>query len=110
MALWIEIHMTLVFAYRDEPRSDELIDRVYRFAKWSWDSANDDLRTAVACAFYEHLPTDAAVAGDLPRRMSQQLFDELDAVFRYFLSDEEFDDCRASFRERAANVRLQAGA
>lgn len=106
MALWIELFDALAAAYRQEPPDEDLIGRLYRYAEWSLGAAGGDVRTAVVVAFYEHLPTNEAVARDLPRWMTTQLFGELEGPFRYFLSDEEYERFREGFlrgREAAAS-------
>lgn len=106
MALWIELFEALAAAYWRNPPDDARIGAIYRYAEWSWYAKDIDARTAVACAFYEHLPKHDAVARDLPRWMTAQQFGELEGPFRYFLSDEEFEAFRSRFlREREASLR-----
>ena len=87
MAFWIELSGACVDA---SARQDEdLIRRFYEYARWCWKSPSDDVRTAVACAFYEHLPTTPALRRDLPRRIGRAEFAELRDVFRYHLPPDE---------------------
>jgi len=87
MALWIELLGECEDAYK---KSDEnLIRRFYDFARWCWQSPRADVRTAVACAFYEHLPTTPVLRRDMPRRFGHAAFTELRDVFRYHLSSAE---------------------
>src|SRR5687767_4127281 len=87
MALWIELLSACEEAYA---KSDEdLIRRFYEFARWCWKSPSEEVRTAVACAFYEHLPTKPVMRRDMPRRFGRAAFSELREVFGYHLSPEE---------------------
>ena len=83
MALWIE----LLSACEDATKKgdEDLIRRFYEFARWCWKSPSDDVRTAVACAFYEHLPTTPVLRRDMPRRFGRAAFNELQDIFRYLL-------------------------
>ena len=87
MALWIE----LLGACEDacKKQAEDLLRRFYDFARWCWQSPDGDTRTAVACAFYEHLPTTPVLRRDMPRRLGRAAFGELREVFRYHLSPEE---------------------
>ena len=87
MSLWIELLGGCEEAYK---KSDEdLIRRFYDFALWCWQSPSADVRTAVACAFYEHLPATPVLRRDMPRRFGRAAFTELRDVFRYHLSPDE---------------------
>ena len=87
MALWIELLGECEVAYRNQV--EDLIRRFYDFARWCWQSPSADVRTAVACAFYEHLPTKPLLRRDMPRRFGRASFTELREVFRYHLSSDE---------------------
>ena len=87
MALWIELLGECQDAYRKQ--DEGLIRRFYEFARWCWQSPSADVRTAVACAFYEHLPTTPELRRDMPRRFGRAAFTELREVFRYHLSPDE---------------------
>jgi hypothetical protein len=87
MALWIELHGACKDAYK---KSDEdLIRRFYDYARWCWQSRIGDVVNAVACAFYEHLPTTPVMRRDMPRRFGRAVFKELRDVFCYHLSPNE---------------------
>ena len=87
MALWIELLSACEEAYAKG--GEDLIRRFYEFARWCWKSPSDEVRTAVACAFYEHLPRNPAMRRDIPRRIGRTAFAELREVFGYHLSPEE---------------------
>lgn len=87
MALWIELHGECQEACK---RPDEdLIRRFYDYAWWCWQSRIDDVVNAVACAFYEHLPTTPVMRQDMPRRFGRAAFKELRDVFCHHLSPDE---------------------
>jgi hypothetical protein len=87
MALWIELLGECQNACRQQ--HEDLIRRFYDFARWCWQSRSADVRTAVACAFYEHLPTTPELRSDMPRRFGRAFFGELREVFRHHLSPDE---------------------
>ena len=87
MALWIELLGECDAAYGKQ--NEDLIRRFYIFAWWCWHSQNDDVVNAVACAFYEHLPTTPVLRKDMPRRFGRAAFKELRDVFCCHLSSEE---------------------
>jgi hypothetical protein len=97
MALWIELLYACEEAYQKQ--SDDLVRRFYDFARWCWKSPSADVRTAVACAFYEHLPTKPVMRRDMPRRFGRAAFAELRDVFRYHLSKDEADAFEREFLE-----------
>lgn len=87
MALWTELLGKCEEAYTTS--KEDMIRRFYEFAWWCWKSQSDDVRTAVACAFYEHLPRNPKMRRDLPRRFGRETFEELREVFCYLLSLQE---------------------
>ena len=87
MALWIELLAECQEAYREQ--HEDLICRFFSFARWCWQSPSEDVRSAVACAFYEHLPRMPELRRDMPRRLGRAFFGELREMFRYHLSADE---------------------
>jgi hypothetical protein len=87
MALWIELLSECQEAYQKQ--DEDLIGRFYDYARWCWESKIGDVVNAVACAFYEHLPTTPDLRRDMPRRFSRTAFQELRDVFCYHLSSDE---------------------
>ena len=87
MALWIELHCECLEAY--EKQDADLIRRFFEFAWQCWKSPSADVRTAVAYAFYEHLPLRPDTRQDMPRRISRAAFNELRMIFRYHLEPDE---------------------
>ena len=72
-----------------QKQEEDLIRRFYDYARWCWQSRIDDVVNAVACAFYEHLPTTPVLRRDMPRRFGRAAFRELRDVFCYHLSPDE---------------------
>lgn len=101
MALWIELLGECEDACRKQ--AEDLIRRFYDFARWCWQSPSADVRTAVACAFYEHLPTTPVLRRDMPRRLGRAAFTELREVFRYHLSPDEAAAFEREFFEAEQN-------
>ena len=87
MALWIDLLYECEAAC--ENLNEDLIRRFYAFAEVCWKSSDADLRTAVACAFYEHLPESPGLRRDMPQRFGIAAFNELRGIFFYHLSPEE---------------------
>ena len=88
--VWLELHDEFNRAYSVEPRNESLISRIYEYAVWcSRQPHNADLRTAVTVCFYETLPLDIVVRGDLSRWLSPDEFAALRPVFGYHLSESE---------------------
>jgi hypothetical protein len=86
MALWIELHGACEDAYADH--NEDLIRRFYGYARWSW-QAGGDVQSAVACAFYEHLPLSPITREDMPRRFGRHAFLELREAFCFHLPPSE---------------------
>lgn len=97
MALWIKLFRVCEKAYMKP--DEDLIHRFYDFAHWCWNSPSADVRTAVAFAFYEHLPTTPAMRQDMPRRFGRAAFTELRDVFRHHLSPKEAETFEREFLE-----------
>jgi len=107
MSLWIDLHLALVDMYEASPRNDDLIGRIYDFAAWCLNQpsapdadASSDLSTAVSVVFIEHLPLDRKVAEDLHRWMSLESFQGFESLFRYHLSDKEYEEFTRDFAAR----------
>lgn len=107
MALWIELLIRLEFAYEAQPPEEETIRQIYAYALWCWHkSKNGDLTTAVACAFFEHLPLHEKVREDVSNRISRADFWTLEDVFRYHLpEDKEFGKFKSEFFGRKSKPR-----
>jgi hypothetical protein len=101
MALWISLNRELERAYETEPVAESVVTGIYRYAVWCRTrSGNADASTAVCVAFYEHLPTHGKARKDLSNRITNEEFDQLKDLFRYLLSDKEYEAFREEFRFR----------
>lgn len=81
MSLWIELHLKFDNAFKDG--NDDQVKRILQYAKYCLYGRNDDVRTAVACAFLEHLPQDARMAAEIPNWFALDEFIGLEKVFEY---------------------------
>lgn len=121
MALWIELGNEFQKAYRD-PRNDDLIRRIYAYADWCLaaprnDDAGRDPVTAVAVAFYEHIPDWPAAREDMPRWFHHEEVASSKAVFSYLIGEQAFNELVAFIksnrhryvRRAPASARRQPG-
>jgi hypothetical protein len=99
MTLWTDLYLGLEDAYEEVPPKEDVIKRIYDFARWCMNNGMecDDPRTAVSVAFYEHLPTNAKVRAGLRKNLSQEEFMALKSLFQYFLSQSEYADFEREF-------------
>ena len=105
MGLWIELRYKLVRTYDKRPLNEEFIGKVYDYASWcltqpSTGDAFTDPSSAAAVGFIEDISQDQRMSDDLYRWMSAETFDDSESLFRYRLSDEEFERFAANFYKR----------
>jgi hypothetical protein len=108
MGLWIELYVMFVRTYDEVPLDEDFVGKVYEYAAWcfaqpSTGSAATDPSSAAAVGFIEDIPTNKRISEDLHRWMSVESFDGFENLFRYMLSDEEYEKFAAGFRERKKN-------
>jgi hypothetical protein len=89
--LWFDLTAAFHLAY-DAPRNDDLIRRVYEYAKWCAEqprsrTAENDLATCVTVTFFEHIPTKPAAAADLPKWFSKTEFVAMQKTFSYLIGE-----------------------
>lgn len=101
MGMWLEVQWALEHAYERTPRDEDLIARIYSMALGTEHSGDDETLTAVAFAFFEHLPLHPAVWADLHRWLPIESFEKLEEVFKYHLSASEFEERKQDFLSRA---------
>jgi hypothetical protein len=87
------------------PWNEDLIRRIYDFADWclkqpSTSDVETDVSSAVAIAFIEDLPLDKRITDDLHRWMSIESFKGFENLFRYHLSEEEYQQLARDFLSR----------
>ncbi len=101
--LWFELRDAFESAY-GSPRDESLIERIYRYADWCIDqprgqTAKDDLATCVSVSFYEHIPECPAARADMPRWFLLEDVLGMEKLFRYHLSETEWQDLRRYFSD-----------
>jgi hypothetical protein len=94
--LWFDLTAAFHRAY-DAPRNDDLIRRIYEYAEWCGKqprgrSAQSDLATCVTVSFFEHIPTKAAAAVDLPQWFSKAEFVAMEKTFSYLIGETAYHD------------------
>jgi hypothetical protein len=96
IALWIDLNNELVSAYDQQTPDDERIRKIYAYADWcidqpqSDDPSLDDVSSAAAVGLIEDIPMDERISNDLHRWMSAETFEGYENLFRYHLSEEQF--------------------
>ena len=98
---WFDLLTALRNAYH-APRNEDLIRRIYQFAKWCNEqprgkTAADDLPTCVAVCFYEHLPEDTNTLADMPRWFKWSEVVLMKDIFTYHTGEEGFRNIEKSF-------------
>lgn len=104
MALWIEL--LLIFERAFDNGDASRVENVMRYARWCWDAPSGDTVTAVACAFFEHLPDHPGIRNAIPTLFSRAEFERLMDVFRYHAGDAVVDELDLEFR----NLSMRKGA
>jgi hypothetical protein len=103
MAMWIDLH--LAFDDAMAQKKSELASRVLRYAAWciSTDSGPlpNDISTAVACAFYEHLPEEREYWPHFPKWFGRSQFEQLLPIFGYHLSPGELEELKQFYASKA---------
>jgi hypothetical protein len=99
--LWFELRQAFNKAYSGR-RNESLIARIYEFAHWCEEqprgaTAETDLATCVSVSFFEHIIELSEARDDMPRWFSLEEFNKMESVFRYHLSDKDFDQLKKSF-------------
>lgn len=103
MALWIELRLEFDRAMRESNLA--LANRLLQFAAWciSEESGKlpNDTSTAVACAFYEHLPETREYWPHFSKWFSRPQFEMLLPIFGYHLSKDDLGDLKKSYAAKA---------
>jgi hypothetical protein len=96
MSLWIELHLEFENAFTRN--NQRLLGRILELASWSVSDAAgrppSEISTAVACAFYEHLPQRREYWPFFRSWFSQKEFTDLIGVFSYHLSAGDIADLK----------------
>ena len=110
MALWVELWLDFTKAYKQEPRNESLIARIYSFADWCVaaprgpDAGHDPL-TAVAVCFYEHIRWHKPSRDDMPRWFLAADVEFARNTFSYMIEPAEFDELLVYLKSNASQCR-----
>ncbi len=101
-ALWFGLLMEFEAAYEKSPFDEDFIRRVYEYAWWCLDDVHgEDVVSAVVIYFFEQLPTNELVKKDLPNLITRDEFLGVKDLFRYCLTEEEYEEFVKEFLEKA---------
>lgn len=110
MALWLELHLAFEAAYQTNPRNEALIARVYAYADWCMQTPRSsdpshDPSTAVALAFYEHIPACSPARDDMPRWFRYEEIVQDRAIFSYHIGDQDYNELLAYMAQNKHRYR-----
>jgi len=91
MMLWIELHTKFAQLCEQAPPALDLLRRFWGYAKWCMEHGHEDVLTAAALAFYEHLIDSEASRRLLPQIMSRQDYEGLKSLLLYHNSQEQYE-------------------
>ena len=95
--VWVELRLVCEAAHKRG--DDDLLRRIYDFARWCWESPEPHLHRAVEFAFYQHVPVVPAMRRDIHRRFTLSEFQQLREPFSSQLSAEEMAQLEREFSE-----------
>lgn len=96
MMLWIELNQEFERRCEIEPPPLELLTRVWRYCEWCLTHGSDDVRTAAALGFCEHLIDTPKRTELLPRIMRRSDFLDFRTILEYHNTPDEVDACLKS--------------
>ena len=100
--LWIDLLVRFEGAYQ-EPADQDLAHRVYEYAGWCLTKSKDqDIETAAALSFYEHLPLNKKIRKDMANHLTREVFLGLKEVFKYHLAEGEYEEMEQEFLKQSA--------
>jgi len=91
MMLWIELHTKFAQLCEQAPPALDLLRRFWGYAKWCMEHGHEDVLTAAALAFCEHLIDSEASRRLLPQIMSRQDYEGLKSLLLYHNSQEQYE-------------------
>lgn len=90
MMLWIELQLKFEDLCQQDPPALDLIKRVWGYAKWCMHQGSDDVATAAAVGFCEHLLDRNAACRLLPEIMVRHDYESLKGLLLYHNSEEQY--------------------
>lgn len=93
MMLWIEINLEFEKLCNQADPPIDLLKRVWGYCDWCLLHGSDDVRTAAALAFCEHLIDTAGKKAVLPKIMKRSDFLAIRNFLEYHNSPGEVDTC-----------------
>jgi hypothetical protein len=102
MYLWIELRSVCGRLLQTEPIDRAAVSSIFNYARRCLSWPNQDIQTAVALGFYEHVLTDDTIRRHLHEWMTQDEFDGLKEIFAYHVSAADLTRFSAEFYERRA--------
>ena len=98
MMLWIELGTSFSQLCEKDPPPLEVLKRFWGYARWCMEQKNDEVVTAAALAFCEHLLGSKAKCRVLPQVMTPQEYETLKGLLLYHNSQEQYEEVLQSFR------------
>ncbi|HEY5892307.1 MAG TPA: hypothetical protein VIT91_03660 [Chthoniobacterales bacterium] len=103
MFLWTELHS--IFHKASEEENIPLMRSLFGYARWCWhESRSRDTQTAALIGFYENIPSDRNHWWAVAVFVSRPDFAGLEQIFRYFLSDEQYEEFKTYYFENRAII------
>jgi hypothetical protein len=97
MMLWIELGTSFSQLCQQDPPPFEVLKKFWGYARWCMKQKNDDVVTAAALAFCEHLLGSKAQCRVLSHIMSRQEYAGLKGLLLYHNSQEQYEQVLQSF-------------
>ncbi|BGE87541.1 hypothetical protein Ms3S1_39770 [Methylosinus sp. 3S-1] len=98
MALWIDLWCE--FAKSFEADDMDGIHQTMAYARYCLSAQSDDVRTAVAFAFIEHLPTKQGIKAALPDLLTAAEFCSLKHILSYHVGDSVVNEIEQDYRRK----------
>lgn len=92
MMLWIELNTEFTKLCELDPPPVDLLRRIWQYCDWCLLNGGDELRTAAALGFGEHLIDTPQRAALLPQIMAQKDYLALRNLMEYHHSPEDVDE------------------
>lgn len=90
MFLWTELG--LVFSKASQHQDIPTLSKLFDYAQWCWkESRSDDSINGALIGFYENIPSRKEDWWTVPRFIGTADFIGLEHVFRYFLTNDQFE-------------------